>query len=79
MTTSSNGAITTDGRQPLGEILLFLTGAPGEVEPAYAVGAAHRGQGLAGRAAGFHLTPAAPISRTGARAPLNTWLHRRSS
>ncbi len=29
-------AITTDGRRPLGEILLFPTGAPGEVELAYA-------------------------------------------
>ncbi|MFK4041592.1 GNAT family N-acetyltransferase [Nonomuraea wenchangensis] len=43
-------AITTDGRRPLGEILLFPTGASGEVELAYAVGAGHRGQGLAGRA-----------------------------
>ncbi|WP_020384727.1 GNAT family N-acetyltransferase [Kribbella catacumbae] len=105
-------AITTDGRQPLGEILLFPTGAPGEVELAYAVGAAHRGQGLASRAvqlitayaydslaathvilrisagntpsaavahdACFHLTPAPPISRAGARDPLHTWLHGRS-
>ncbi|MGN9844471.1 GNAT family N-acetyltransferase [Nonomuraea sp. H19] len=29
-------------------------------------------------AAGFHLTPAPPISRAGARDPLHTWLHRRS-
>ncbi|MEV0593537.1 GNAT family N-acetyltransferase [Nonomuraea cavernae] len=43
-------AITTDGGRPLGEILLFVTGEPGEVELAYAVGAAHRGRGLAGRA-----------------------------
>ncbi|GGO70722.1 GNAT family N-acetyltransferase [Nonomuraea cavernae] len=43
-------AITTDGGRPLGEILLFVTGEPGEVELAYAVGAAHRGRGLAVRA-----------------------------
>ncbi|MEV0406017.1 GNAT family N-acetyltransferase [Actinoallomurus sp. NPDC050550] len=43
-------AITTDGHRPLGEILLFPTGAPGEVELAYAIGAAHRRQRLAGRA-----------------------------
>ncbi|MFF5264989.1 GNAT family N-acetyltransferase [Actinomadura viridis] len=43
-------AITTDGHQPMGEILLFRTGVPGEVELAYAIGAAHRRQGLAARA-----------------------------
>jgi RimJ/RimL family protein N-acetyltransferase len=32
-------AITTDGAAPLGEILLFRTGTPGEAELAYAVGA----------------------------------------
>ncbi|GGO08483.1 GNAT family N-acetyltransferase [Microbispora bryophytorum] len=43
-------AITTDGHQPLGEILLFPTGAGREVELAYAVGAAHRRRHLAVRA-----------------------------
>lgn len=40
-------AITTDGEQPLGEVLLLATGELG-----YLVGSAHRGQGLAGRALG---------------------------
>ncbi|MEU7886832.1 GNAT family N-acetyltransferase [Microbispora bryophytorum] len=43
-------AITTDGHQPLGEILLFPTGAGREVELAYAVGAAYRRRHLAVRA-----------------------------
>ncbi|OUC95437.1 GNAT family N-acetyltransferase [Streptosporangium minutum] len=43
-------AVTTDGHRPLGEILLFPTGTAGEVELAYAIGAAHRRQGLARRA-----------------------------
>ncbi|MFC4009907.1 GNAT family N-acetyltransferase [Nonomuraea purpurea] len=43
-------AITTDGHRPLGEILLFPTGTAHEVELAYAIGAAHRRQGLASRA-----------------------------
>lgn len=43
-------AITTDGAAPLGEILLFRTGTVGEAELAYAIGAAHRRQGLASRA-----------------------------
>jgi hypothetical protein len=42
--------ITTDGRRPLGEILLFPTGDPGEMELAYAVGVAHRRRHLASRA-----------------------------
>lgn len=41
-------AITTDGHTPLGEVLLMVT--DGEAELAYAVGAVHRGQGLAPRA-----------------------------
>ncbi|RDI66982.1 GNAT family N-acetyltransferase [Nocardia pseudobrasiliensis] len=41
-------AITTDARTPLGEILLFRTGSDAEL--AYAVGAAHRGRGLAASA-----------------------------
>jgi RimJ/RimL family protein N-acetyltransferase len=44
-------AITTDGRMPLGEILLFDSGRPDEGELAYAVGVAHRGAHLGGRAA----------------------------
>ena len=49
-------AITTDSTTPLGEILLFVTGpggrAPGGryAELAYAIGPAHRRQGLATRA-----------------------------
>ncbi len=40
-------AITTDGRAPLGEVLLFDGDAPDTAELAYAVGIAYRGQGLA--------------------------------
>ena len=43
-------AITTDGSTPLGEVLLFESGEPATAELAYAVGLAHRGQGLASRA-----------------------------
>ncbi|MFF3405514.1 GNAT family N-acetyltransferase [Streptomyces sp. NPDC002742] len=44
-------AITTDGERPRGEILLFRgTGDERDVELAYGVGAAYRGQGLATRA-----------------------------
>ncbi|MGW3606266.1 GNAT family N-acetyltransferase [Micromonospora sp. NPDC005161] len=49
-------AITTDGHPPFGEILLFPTDPAGrnprgrDAELAYAVGAAHRRQGLTGRA-----------------------------
>jgi RimJ/RimL family protein N-acetyltransferase len=43
-------AITIDGHQPLGEILLSRTGTDGQAELAYAVGAAHRHQRLASRA-----------------------------
>ncbi|MEV0221890.1 GNAT family N-acetyltransferase [Streptomyces sp. NPDC050704] len=44
-------AITTDGVRPLGEVLLFRNKADErDVEIAYAVGAAHRGRGLASRA-----------------------------
>ncbi|MHA4820102.1 GNAT family N-acetyltransferase [Streptomyces aculeolatus] len=104
-------AITTDGHQPLGEILLFPTQTPGEAELAYAIGARHRRQRLTARAvqlitdyayytlhmqrillriaeantasvalaraAGFHLTDAAPTTREGARDELLTWQHRR--
>ena len=46
-------AVTTDGRTPLGEVLLFPTGPDGrdpagpDAELGYAIGLAHRGQGLA--------------------------------
>jgi RimJ/RimL family protein N-acetyltransferase len=43
-------AITADGRTPLGEVLLFDGDSPDTAELAYAVGIAHRGQGLAARA-----------------------------
>ncbi|MDX2852982.1 GNAT family N-acetyltransferase [Actinacidiphila glaucinigra] len=44
-------AITTDGQQPLGEILLFPTDTgPTDAELAYAVGPQHRRQRLATRA-----------------------------
>ncbi|MDH6553350.1 GNAT family N-acetyltransferase [Streptomyces sp. SAI-041] len=44
-------AVTTDGTVPRGEVLLFRSGPDEQdVELAYGVGAAHRGQRLAGRA-----------------------------
>lgn len=44
-------AITMDGGRPKGEVLLFRSASDGrDAELAYGVGAAHRGQGLAGRA-----------------------------
>ncbi|MFD0560128.1 RimJ/RimL family protein N-acetyltransferase [Stackebrandtia endophytica] len=43
-------AITTDGDQACGEVLLFRTGQPDEAELAYAVGPAFRGRRLAPRA-----------------------------
>lgn len=43
-------AITTDGGRPLGEVLRFLTDEDGTCELAYAVGAQHRGAGLAAQA-----------------------------
>lgn len=44
-------AITTDGVLPRGEVLLFRSAADErDLELAYGVGPAHRGQGLAGRA-----------------------------
>lgn len=49
-------AVTDDGGEPLGEVLLFGTDEPGTCEFAYAIGAAHRGRSLAARAvraAGF--------------------------
>lgn len=42
-------AVTTDGGQPLGEVLLFGTDEPATCELAYAVGAEHRGRSLAER------------------------------
>lgn len=44
-------AITADGVEPLGEVMLMLSGAGLDVaEIGYIVGVAHRGRGLAGRA-----------------------------
>jgi RimJ/RimL family protein N-acetyltransferase len=44
-------AITTDGRLPLGEVLLFRSATDArDAELAYGVGPAHRGRGLAARA-----------------------------
>jgi RimJ/RimL family protein N-acetyltransferase len=44
-------AITTDGVLPRGEVLMFRSGSDErDLELAYGVGSAHRGQGLAGRA-----------------------------
>lgn len=43
-------AITANGIDPLGEVLLFDGGAPQVAELAYAVGLAHRGHRLASRA-----------------------------
>lgn len=43
-------AITEDGGEALGEVLLFPTEADGVCELAYAVGANHRGRQLAARA-----------------------------
>jgi len=43
-------AITIDGEQPCGEVLLFRTGGPDEAELAYGIGPAFRGRRLAPRA-----------------------------
>ncbi|GAA2847272.1 hypothetical protein GCM10010517_04300 [Streptosporangium fragile] len=44
-------AITVDGGEPAGEVLLMLSGPdPDVAEIGYSVGAAHRGRGLASRA-----------------------------
>ena len=44
-------AVTTDGGAPLGEVVAMTSGDDGgEVEIGYAIGAAHRRQGLSGRA-----------------------------
>lgn len=44
-------AITVDGREPMGEVLLMWTGSGMDVaEIGYSVGAAYRGRGLAARA-----------------------------
>ena len=43
-------AITEDGQQPLGEVLLFPSDVADTCEFAYAVGAEHRGRNLAARA-----------------------------
>ncbi|MFD2686346.1 GNAT family N-acetyltransferase [Streptomyces phyllanthi] len=64
-------AITTDGRWPLGEVLLFRSlNDPRDVELAYGVGPAHRGRGLASKAvrlvteyATLHLNPRRVVLR----------------
>jgi len=43
-------AITQDGRQPHGEVILFPTETEGTIELAYGVGEQHAGRGLARRA-----------------------------
>jgi RimJ/RimL family protein N-acetyltransferase len=43
-------AITLDGNEPIGEVLVFPGRSEGSVELAYAVGAAHQGRGLARQA-----------------------------
>ncbi|GLY88351.1 GNAT family N-acetyltransferase [Actinoallomurus iriomotensis] len=112
-------AITTDGRTPQGEILLFHARADNgglidaTAELAYAIGPRHRHQRLAARAVqlitdyayttlhfatvvlriaaantastavarttGFHLTEGPPLTIEGARGPLLTWRHHRST
>jgi RimJ/RimL family protein N-acetyltransferase len=67
-------AITTDGRTPLGEVLLFDGDAPHRAELAYAVGIRHRGRRLGARAVGLTMeyaltiSPANPASQAVARA-----------
>lgn len=51
-------AITVDGGQARGEVIMFPTSDPGVCEFAFAVGRAARGQGLAARAVGALLDPA---------------------
>ncbi|GGK93030.1 GNAT family N-acetyltransferase [Streptomyces flaveus] len=59
-------AITTDGVVPRGEVLLFRNQVDErDVELAYGVGAAHRGQGLASRA--VRLVSDYALRHTGAR------------
>ncbi|MFC1420225.1 GNAT family N-acetyltransferase [Streptacidiphilus cavernicola] len=56
--------VTADGGAPLGEVMLMLKDVDGEVEIGYAIGAAHRGRGLA--AAGVRLLTELAHDRLGA-------------
>jgi RimJ/RimL family protein N-acetyltransferase len=42
-------AVTVDGGAPLGEVLAMIKDSSGDVEVGYAIGPAHRRQGLSGR------------------------------
>lgn len=48
-----NLAITRDGDEPLGEVLLFRLDGDPTLEMGYSIGPAHRGDGLAARATGL--------------------------
>jgi RimJ/RimL family protein N-acetyltransferase len=63
-------AITEDGERPLGEVLVFPGGTERTVEIAYAVGADHRGRGLAVRSVLAVLDLAAAAGATMARATI---------
>jgi RimJ/RimL family protein N-acetyltransferase len=63
-------AITEDGEHPLGEVLVFPGGTERTVEIAYAVGADHRGRGLAVRSVLAVLDLAAEAGATMARATI---------
>lgn len=52
-------AITQDGRQPEGEVVIFPTETEGTVELAYGVGEQHAGRGLARRAVNIAMQLAA--------------------
>lgn len=60
-------AVTQDGRQPLGEVIIFPTETEGTVELAYGVGEQHAGRGVARRAVGIVLRLASAGSVTRAR------------
>lgn len=60
-------AITQDGRQPEGEVIIFPTEAEGTVELAYGVGEQHAGRGLARRAVTIALRLASAGGATHAR------------
>ena len=60
-------AVTLDGQEPLGEVLLFGTEEPATCELAYAVGHEHRGRGLAARSVRAVLPVARVAGYAGAR------------
>jgi RimJ/RimL family protein N-acetyltransferase len=60
-------AVTEDGGEPLGEVLLFGTDEPLTCELAYAVGSSHRGRGLAARSVRALLPAAAAAGYQQAR------------